>query len=118
MHFNGRKKSKKPRLDFRPEGEGDLRITIEPNDSDDDPGGHRKGLTCKVSKSVDASPGQVAFAEALIKNRQMLRMPEPLKLPLLRKEFVCIDAAGFLSKGFSPRRHQCPEDVELQLNST
>ena len=116
MHFNGSKKSEKPLLDFHLEDEGDLRITIEANDSDDDPGGHRKGLTCKVTQSVDASPDQVTFAEALIKNRQMLRVPESLKLPLLSKDFACIDAAGFLSEGFSPRRHQCPEDVELQLN--
>ncbi|WP_193213050.1 hypothetical protein [Luteolibacter marinus] len=116
MHFHGWKEAEKPRLVFHPDDGSDLRITIEAHDPEDDPDGHREGLKCKVSKSIDASHDQVEFANALIQDRRLLRVPKSLKLPLLSNGNLYVDGDGYLSERFSPRRHQCPEDIETQLN--
>lgn len=103
-------------LVFRPKSAGDLRITIEAEVRENDPFNFQTPLKCKVYQRFEASRDQIAFVDALIEHRRMIGVSDSIRLPLVKHGRTCIGSDGCLVDGFFPCRHECPREIECEIN--
>lgn len=116
LQFNRFNTKQRNLLDFRPKVAGDLRITIEAEKTDDEAFNFQAPLKCKASQRFEATSDQVAFVNAIIGNKRMVRVPDWMRLPLTKRNRICIDSDGYFIDNFFPCRHECPRDIEEQIN--
>jgi hypothetical protein len=98
-------------LEFIPPGTCDLRFVLTPEATKDASSCYGGGLLCKVYKSYPATVSQVMFVESLNNDNKMVRVAEGISLPFSESDRLLISEDGSCTKGFFPRRHQCPSDI-------
>jgi len=97
--------------------DGSLSLYIRPADPASDPFGHRRGLQCKATISVEATDTETDFVKSLISRHYVVLPDSPISLPYVERGIEQISSEGNLRKGYGLRYKQLPTRIANLLEA-